>query len=81
MSGHKLTPAARAKRLAARRKIVQAANRFAARKWYHRAPYSMRHVQRCAGICRRFDLVKPSVLIDAGYNPTRSQLRRMERAS
>lgn len=59
----------RVDRIAARRRIVQAANRFAARLPQRLAPYTMRHVQRCAGICRRFALVDRATLTAAGYRP------------
>lgn len=61
-------PFTRAERLEARRKIVQAANRHAARK-RGRAPYTMRHLQQCVAICRRWRLVSPVVLVTAGFRP------------
>lgn len=65
-----MTPRERLARKKARRKIVQAANRFAAARGpLRRAPWSARDVHRCAGICRRWCLVKPAVLIDAGFRP------------
>ena len=60
----------RLKRKKARRKIVQAANRYAFDATpVGRAPWSMRDVARCAGICRRLNLCNAKLLEEAGFNP------------
>lgn len=72
-NGHrpKHDPVERRKRRAARRKIVQAANRYATNATgLRRAPYTLKHLERCVGLCRRFGLVKPEVLVVAGFNPS-----------
>lgn len=67
---YRMTPKERLKRKAARRKIVQAANRYAVNATFlGRAPWSMRDVARCAGICRRMKLVNGKLLEEAGFNP------------
>lgn len=55
---------------AARWKIIQAANRYAVSASPRRAaPFGMRHVQLAVSLCRRFRLVSPEVLAEAGFNP------------
>lgn len=67
---YRMTPKERLKRKAARRKIIQAANRYAASATPRvRAPWSMRDVARCAGICRRLNLCNAKLLEEAGFNP------------
>lgn len=65
----RLTEADRLKRIEARRKIVQAANRYAASATpLRRAPHTMRHVNRAVSVVRRADLVPASRLALAGFN-------------
>lgn len=73
MSRHyKPTATEAAARRAARRRIIQAANRYAVEHGARRAaPYSARHIERCVGIVRRFGLVPDAVITTAGYNPDR----------
>ena len=63
-----MTQPTRKQRLEARRRIVQAANLYAARR-RRLAPYTMRHLERCVAIVRRAHLVPPKVLEVAGYRP------------
>jgi hypothetical protein len=72
VSAHHPSRLDRDARLVARHRIVQAANRFAARLPQRRIPYTMRHVQRCASIARRFSLVDDATLIAAGYRTRRA---------
>lgn len=51
----------------ARTKIVQAANRHAARR-RGKAPYTMRHIQQAVCIVRRRRLVSDDIIVAAGYN-------------
>lgn len=58
-----------AKRAKARREILDAANQH--RRRLDLDPnLKMRHPQRAVCICRRNRLVKPEVLVAAGYNAT-----------
>lgn len=54
----------------ARLKIIQAANRQRLRNPARRALplYTGRHLQQCVSVCRAHNLVKPDVLIAAGFN-------------
>lgn len=62
-----LTPAERAARAKARRQIVQACNRRCMGMPAHRAPFTMRHLDRCVGMARRLGLVDDAVLVTAGF--------------
>lgn len=67
---YRMDPKERLKRKQARRKIVQAANRYAANATPLRSvPWSARDAARCAGICRRLNLCNDQLLVDAGFNP------------
>ena len=63
-SNHQVDRAARRR---ARYQIVDQANKHCLA--WQTEPYRMRHLQRCVCIVRRRRLVKPSVLIAAGFNP------------
>lgn len=62
-------------RAAARRKIIQTANRFRVHQAQRRRPYvppmvySARHIQQAVCVARRNALVKADVLDAAGFNP------------
>lgn len=68
-----MLPEVRAARNKARWDIIQATNRHVMRMAVHplRSPKlrGMRDIQRCAHHARKFNLVKPDVLIKAGFNP------------
>ena len=49
--------------LGARRQIIAACNRHA----FSQNIYRMRHLQQCVSMCRRRGLVKPDVLVAAGF--------------
>ena len=68
---------ARSKRRVARELIIKNANRYAAQRPRHRAPYSGKDLQRCVSICRRFGLVSDEVLADAGFNPRPANKRKV----
>jgi hypothetical protein len=56
----------RFERRAARLKIIAEAN--AIRHGYAYRPYTMRHLYRAVCVVRRHDVVKPKVLLQAGFN-------------
>jgi hypothetical protein len=58
----------REKRVEARRKILHAANK-AIVKGRRTVPLNARQIQRAVFVCRQRGLVKPDVLVAAGYNP------------
>ena len=51
----------------ARQEIVDAANTFARRSRRMTKQYSMRRIQQAVCVVRRAQLVKPAVLVAAGY--------------
>lgn len=64
-----ITEGERLARIKARRKIVQAANRYSVGATpLRRAPHTMRHVNRAVSVVRRSDLVPVTTLALAGFN-------------
>lgn len=67
------TPQKRTARRKAREKIIEAANTHQYRLGLRSAPYDQRTIQRAVCVVRRNRLVKPAVLVSAGYNATESR--------
>lgn len=68
-----MTPMSSQKRVArrkARTKIIEAANAHASQINNRSQPYNQRSIQRAVCVVRRNKLVKPAVLVSAGFNAT-----------
>lgn len=64
----KLPPADKKKRREARNQILEAANKRLRKD--RQEPLNARQIQQAVFMCRQRLLVKPTVLVAAGYNPT-----------
>lgn len=62
-------------------KIIQAANKQRIKRYRHPRLYGMRDLQTCVAIVRGRNLVKPEVLVEAGFHPTSKHLRRSRKRS
>lgn len=65
----KLTAEEREAKAAARRRIVQHANRIAAVMPAHRAPYTARSINQAVAVVRHHQALPPRILVLAGFLP------------